>query len=322
MTENFLDFTIILPIKGTKQEFEFAKESIPSILNLHPDELIFGVDSPVDTNLQNHLNDICKTYPKNKSTFVEVEHNTDWNMPLAHILYDCIQKAKHDKILILNVDNRILPRIMDGYNTVGKDNQAICSGFVKFYVKTLRDHMTNYFHVRGLKKNLRSWTGVFWIYRPWINKVLSRTEYSKIYNGADTFIFDSVDQHSDYYYEVIQDFVYRGLDYENNDLPWQQFMNGIYYQANQKRLLQKHKERYQIISLLQTTCPSLIPKLIAFKRNHPYFLKGYTWAKLNTNHKVVLKASQQTLYQWSYHGSTLIKDIEDWNRIGKTGTGY
>lgn len=328
MIENVLDFTVILPIKGTKQELEFAEKTIPAILNLHPNELMFGVDSPIDPNLKNHLIDICHKYTKNKPVFVEVEHNADWNMHLTHLLYECVQKAKHDKILISNVDNLILSKIMVGYDIVGKNNLALCSGFSKYYVKSIRDRLTNYFYEIDRKKDKRNkktknnWCGTFWLYRPYVTKILSSINYSKIHNGADTFIYDEIDNHPTFDYTVIQDFICQGLDYENYDLPWRQFMSGIYYYNTLKQFLQDSKGRSAIFRILKHVCPSLIPKLIAFKRNQPYFLEGYNWAKSNPTHKVVLQAAQQTLYQWGYNGSTFIKEFKNWEHMGRTGTGY
>ena len=45
------NFSVIVPVLGTKKELKFAEKTIPVIINLNPHEIIFGIDSPEDQTL-------------------------------------------------------------------------------------------------------------------------------------------------------------------------------------------------------------------------------------------------------------------------------
>ena len=51
MENAYNDFSIIMPILGTKKELKFAEKTIPAAINLNPHEIIFGIDSPEDQTL-------------------------------------------------------------------------------------------------------------------------------------------------------------------------------------------------------------------------------------------------------------------------------
>ena len=61
--------------------------------------------------------------------------------------------------------------------------------------------------------------------------------YKKIYNGADTFIYDSIKKNENYKYICAKKFSNQSLDYENNDLYWRQFSK-IYWYAQSKNEMQ------------------------------------------------------------------------------------
>ena len=43
MENAYNDFSIIMPILGTKKELKFASKTIPAAINLNPHEIIFGI---------------------------------------------------------------------------------------------------------------------------------------------------------------------------------------------------------------------------------------------------------------------------------------
>ena len=62
MENAYNDFSIIMPILGTKKELKFAEKTIPAAINLNPHEIIFGIDSPEDQTLISILDQICFSY--------------------------------------------------------------------------------------------------------------------------------------------------------------------------------------------------------------------------------------------------------------------
>ena len=57
-------FSVIVPFRDTEREKDFARESIPSMIGLGPDEIVIGMDSPVAEATMKFLQDLfsCWNY--------------------------------------------------------------------------------------------------------------------------------------------------------------------------------------------------------------------------------------------------------------------
>ena len=53
------NFSVIIPVLGTKKELKFAEKTIPAIIDLNPHEIIFGIDAPENQTLISTLDQLC-----------------------------------------------------------------------------------------------------------------------------------------------------------------------------------------------------------------------------------------------------------------------
>ena len=228
------NFSVIVPVLGTKKELKFAEKTIPVIINLNPHEIIFGIDAPEDQTLISILDQICVKNGFNRQRYVATKHDKTWNMPLCRIMWDCINACKNDKTLIVNVDSLVLPSIMTGFGIVGTLNIAAHTSPAIHHVKTIRDRIKIYCYKLLMNKMSDAWSGVIWIYKPYFFKCVDPENYCKIHNGSDIFIIDSIKKNKNYRYVHSRKFSNQSLDYENNDLYWRQFSKGVYWYAKSR----------------------------------------------------------------------------------------
>ena len=316
------DFSIIMPILGTKEELEFMKKTVPAIINLNPHEIIFGIDAPEDQNLITILDQICNKNGFDRQRYVTAKHDKNWNMQLCHIIWNCVAASKNDKMFMINVDSLVLSSIMTGYDIVGTLNIAAHSSPTKHYVKTIRDRIKAYSHKLLMNKISETWSGVFWIYRPYFLECINLENYKKIYNGADEFVFDSIEKNKKYKYVCNKQFNNKALTYENNDLHWRQFLRGIYMYAQSRNETQINSGLIKYMKIFLHRFPNIGIRFYSWLFIWPYFYKGYQWASKHNEHKIVQLAKEKSRAEWSHYGSTLINDVYDWEKIGKTGTGF
>ena len=316
------DFSIIMPVLGTEKELKFAEKSIPAIINLHPNEILFGIDASEDNTLISTLDQICNKYRFSRQRYVVTKHDKNWNMPLSHIFWDCINASKNNKILIVNVDSLVLSPIMSGYDVVGTSNIAAHTAPAMHYAKTIRDKIKTYCQKLIISRMNDAWSGVIWIYRPYFLKCADFENYQKIYNGSDSFIIESIKNNQDYRYVHSRKFSNKSLDYENNDLYWRQFAKGIYWYAHLKDEIKIDSGLLKYIVMLLYRFPNVGMRLYSFIFIHPYFFKGYQWASKHKDHQIVQTAEKNSRAEWDYHGNTLINDICEWKNLGRTGTGF
>ena len=316
------DFSIIMPILGTKEELEFMKKTVPAIINLNPHEIIFGIDAPEDQNLITILDQICNKNGFDRQRYVTAKHDKNWNMQLCHIIWNCVAASKNDKMFMINVDSLVFSSIMTGYDIVGTLNIAAHSSPTKHYVKTIRDRIKAYSHKLFMNKISETWSGVFWIYRPYFLECINLVNYKKIYNGADEFVFDSIEKNKKYKYVCNKQFNNKALTYENNDLHWRQFLRGIYMYAQSRNETQINSGLIKYMKIFLHRFPNIGIRFYSWLFIWPYFFKGYQWASKHNEHKIVQLAKEKSRAEWSHYGSTLINDVYDWEKIGKTGTGF
>ena len=286
------DFSIIMPIVGTEKELKFAEKSVPAIINFNPDEIIFGIDAPEDQNLISTLDQICNKNGFDRQRYVTAKHDKNWNMQLCHIIWNCVAASKNDKMFMTNVDSVVLSSIMTGYDIVGTSNIAAHTSPTLHYVKTIRDKIKAYCYKLLMNRMNNAWSGVFWIYRPYFLKCINLENYKKIYNGSDTFIFDSIKNDKNYKYVCGKEFNNKSLDYENNDLYWRQFSKGIYWYAQSRNEMQINSRLIKYMIIFLRRFPNIGMRFYSWLFIRPYFFKGYQWASKHNEHKIVQLAKK------------------------------
>ena len=291
------EFSIIMPIRDTPQERQYAIMSLPAAVALGPAELILGLDHPVSDDFNQYLKHILLPYC---AQFVSVTKTSDWNMPLAHVLDSCINAARYDKILITNVDVLLQPAILGGYDLLSE--QTPCITYVnRMLIKTPRQALKWVWCRLSHYRVGPSWSGDFWLHRD-AYRHISITQLQAIHNVIDTFIQDKIER-NDKMLLAQNKIGSHSMDIGNPDLPWRQFQAGIWEAMHTNRTDMRIRAR-------------------SFILNRPYLHKGWIWAKNNPEHPVCATAKQQDAITWVCNGSTLIHGVLDWDTIGKTGTGY
>ena len=316
------NFSVIIPVLGTKKELKFAEKTIPAIIDLNPHEIIFGIDAPENQTLISTLDQLCTKKKFNRQRYVASKRDKNWNMQLCHIIWDCVTASKNDKLLMTNIDSLVLPPIMIGCDIVGTLNIVAHTSPVIHYVKTIRDKIKTYCHKLIMDRMSNAWSGSIWFYRPYFLECIDFENYRRIYNGNDTFIIECIKKNKKYRYVHSRKFGTQSLDYENNDLYWSQFSKGIYWYANSRDEIQVDSRLINYALKLMHKFPRIGIRLYSFIFIYPYLFKGYQWASKHKDNKIVQIARKSSSAEWSYHGNTLIDDICDWENIGRTGTGF
>ena len=316
------NFSVIIPVLGTKKELKFAEKTIPAIINLNPHEIIFGIDAPENQTLISTLDQLCIKKGFNRQRYVATKRDKNWNMQLCHIIWDCVTASKNDKMLMTNIDSLVLSPIMIGCDIVGTLNIVAHTSPTIHYVKTIRDKIKTYCYKLIIDRMGNAWSGSIWFYRPYFLECIDFENYRRIYNGNDTFIIECIKKNKKYRYVHSRKFGTQSLDYENNDLYWSQFSKGIHWYANSRDEIQIDSRLIKYALKLMHKFPRIGIKLYSFIFICPYLFKGYQWASKHKDNKIVQIARKNSSAEWSYHGNTLIDDICDWENIGRTGTGF
>ena len=68
--------------------------------------------------------------------------------------------------------------------------------------------------------------------------------------------------------------------------------------------------------------PTLYIMIKVLLYQHPWAFKGYLWAGKNSDHEAISVAHSKTLSEYGLAGAQYVKDIHDWKKHGRLGTGY
>ena len=319
-------FSIVMPFRDTPRERKFAEKSIPSAIALGPDELIIGVDAPAHESLLSLISDLCSKYGFSKYRALQVPRSKEWRFQLANIIWHCYKESRHDRILAFDVDSVLRPAVMRGLNEVGNNNAAI----VSFTKKNLVDGLGGL--VRYVSSRLRVkrssfvFTGIYWIYRPYYFEDVDMDGMMSIGNGIDTHMVNRVTDLGRHKILMLKEIGVDCMDLQNEDYPWRQFQDGIWHYANKEQLKLRRDGPLTRSDLLIHAVKKRFPFLSVLARSaaywHPWFLRGWLWARRNSSHDAVVSARSSTMDAWSILGSKHVKNIRNWDVHGRTGTGF
>lgn len=339
------DFTILLPIRGTEREKSFVERSVNSAIDLNPGEIIFALDDPSDEDIGVKITTICMEREFKDYKILELKRNEKWNFQLAYITVECYKTAKYDKILHFDIDSILRKEVMIGYDIVGKDNVAICSFTKKLLVRNLTELIRHTFYRLRVRKDTFVFSGVYWVFRPYYFKNIKEEEFMKIRNGIDTYMIDVILANKTHKIITRKEMGCNCLDIQNNDYPWRQFQDGVWWYSHREELfnVEQHKNNIKNIFKFKFTRSNIFkskrkriiklllliqsffsyPIYLVFwlfgdiylgvlfiyrlKYGYPYVIKGYKWARQNPEHEVVTKAKKLSLNEWGYIGGDMVK---------------
>ena len=334
-------FTIVLPIKGTDEEFKFMEKSIPSAVKLNPDQILFGLDYPLKSDIVTKIDRLMNKYTFSNYLIIQVKNDGTWGSQLSNVMLNLYKASKNDIILTFDIDSVLRKEIMLGLDNIGENKIALISFTKKLFVKTMGD-LIRYFSYRMRVRNTDYVpTGIFWIYRPYLFDSLNLSEYKKVKNGFDTYLCKTIlSKDNDYTIITRKEIGINAMSPQNGDLDWRQFQDGVWLGANEKKWLKISNERYEkqhknlIKSNIVTSKLKLLiyrnklklfhnhPRLfifkIAFQENHWKLMSGYSWAKNNTTSEAVMVAQKTDKEEWGFYGNHFFKDMKFKDR----GTGF
>ena len=324
-------FSIVMAFRDTPRERKFAAKSIPSAIRVEPDELIIGVDDPADESFLALIDSLCGESSFRNYKIIKIARTDEWNFRLAHIIWECYNACKNDKIFAFDVDTVIRPTILKGYDMVGRDKNAIVSFTKKLLIQNPGQLIRHVFYRIRVRRNDSVFSGNYWIYRPYYFENVDLDGFKKIHNGIDTYMVDCVQKRATHKMITLKDIGVNSMDLQNEDYPWHQFNAGVWTYANKKELGEMRAQvmRSQNTHMLGNRVnrfinrhPTLFIMIKVLLYQHPWALKGYLWAGKNNNHEAISAAHGKTLSEWSLVGAQYVKDIHDWKKHGRLGTGY
>ena len=152
------------------------------------DELAVGIDR--DIGEYPELEEECARYP-GRVRAVTVPPSPEWGFRFAAVVWHLIGDARHDLVLVTNVDELPGPAALEPPRRAG-----IAPGYVLESGPTARDGPLA----------IPVWTGTFWVWRPALGRYFDLGLYKSIRDGGDSFFFWSA--------------VRAGLRYHLRQGPW------------------------------------------------------------------------------------------------------
>ena len=322
-------FSIVMPFRDTPRERKFAEKSIPAAIKLNPSEIVIGVDAPTVKSFLDNIHNKCKQESFVRIKIMEVRRSNKWNFQLANVIWNCYKACSYDIILASDVDTTLLPTILRGYNMIsGHSENAVVSFTKRLLIKTPSDLIRHISYRLRIRVSTWTFSGVYWLYRPSYFEDVDLKGMQSITNGIDTYMVGRIMSVGRHKIVTLKDIGSISMDYQNEDYPWRQFQDGIWYGANRKTFRRSRTSSTgssairRTISRVLDLNPSLAILIKVMAYQHPWLLRGYLWAIMHPKHTAVSVARDSTFYDWGLTGSKFIKDLHDWSKMGRTGTGF
>ena len=312
-------FSVIVPFRDTEREKDFARESIPSMIGLGPDEIVIGMDSPVAEATMKFLRDLFSRWNYEDYRVVEVPQSDDWGFHAAHVVWECYKSCRYVRVLETNIDVVLWPAMLGGLQLIGENGPSVVAYKRHPLAAGMRDRVRHVLR-RLLSRNLHH-SGLDCVWRPHYFAAMDLIKFKQIRNGWDTFMHECMAANG---YRIVMGREEGGksMDVGNPSLPWRQFAFGVWFYAHPELVGQSRSKILQRVLRAVNRRVPLSMHARALRYQYPYMVTGYKWAKAHPQHDSVHVASGLSLIEWTYTGSEYIKDAMDWAHEGKTGTGF
>lgn len=183
--------SVVLPYRGDGDESRMFPSFVQNIMKGDIDELVIGVDR--DAHEYPEIADASGRYLGRIRAAV-VPASPDWGFRFAAVVWHLIGAARHDLVLVTNIDEVPSSGALGPTQKVGTDDRYVLeSGPV-------------WSEGRGERTQIHGWTGTFWLWKPALGRYFDLPLYKSIRDGGDTFFFTSA--------------VAAGLRYHVRPEPW------------------------------------------------------------------------------------------------------
>ena len=206
----------ILPYRGAGEEPRMLRDFVRAVVQGGVDELVVGVDRGVGEYPE--LEEECARHP-DRVRAVTVPPSPDWGFRFAAVVWHLIQDARHDLVLVANVDELPGPAALEPPRRAG-----IAPGYVLESGPTASDGPLE----------IPVWTGTFWVWRPALAGYLDPKLYRRIRDGGDSFFFwSAVRAGLRYHLRQGPWITVRGESHDK--IGWYQWKNGLRESARAQR---------------------------------------------------------------------------------------
>lgn len=301
-------FGIVMPMRDTPREREFARQSVPSAVALRPSELVVGIDDgPGADGLEEYILSLAGGFEGLR--VVRVALSDEWKFSLSNVIWHCYKSCGCDAVLAFDVDTVLRPTVMKGLELVGRGDVAVVSFTKRLLCRTVGDCVRYASYRMKVMRSSYVFAGTYWVWLPYYFDAVDRKGLSKIANGIDTYMIHAINRDGRYAITTLKDIGVRCMDYENEFYPWRQYSDGVYWAANMgsrrpvKRILYTARMIYHAASY-----------------NKWWMWKGYRWGRSNYDSDACRAARRAAdVNEWGMQGGSRYFADMGWERHG---TGY
>lgn len=300
-------FGVVMPMRDTPREREFARQSIPSAVALRPSEMVVGIDDdPGADGLEEYILSLGGGFKGLR--VVRVPVSDEWKFPLSNVIWNCYKSCRCDAVLAFDVDTVLRQAVLKGRDLVGRDNVAVVSFTKHLLCRTAGDYVRYITYRAKVARSSYVFAGTYWVWLPHYFDAVDRGGLSKIANGIDTYMIHAINRDGRYSITTLKDIGVRCLDYENEFYPWRQYSDGVYIAANWPN------------SVVHRVLGSARMMVHATMYNKRWMWRGYRWGRNNYGSDAC-RAARRTVdvNEWAMQGGSRYFADMDWDRHG---TGY
>ena len=300
-------FSVVMPMRDTPREREFAKQSIPSAVALRPTEMVVGIDDdPGADGLEEYILSLGGGFEGLR--VVRVPRSDEWQFSLSNVIWNCYKSCKCNAVLGFDVDTVLRPVVLKGRSIVGRDNVAVVSFTKRLLCRTAGDYVRYMSYRLAVRRLSYVFAGTYWVWLPYYFDAVDRNGMSKIVNGIDGYMVHAINRDGRYSITTLKDIGVRCLDYENEFYPWRQYSDGVYWAANWS-----NGTVHRVLGMAR-----MIYHAVAY--NKRWMWRGYRWGRRNYDSDACRAARKAVdVNDWGMQGGSRYFVDMDWER---QGTGY
>jgi glycosyltransferase involved in cell wall biosynthesis len=256
---NIQDFSLVCPVKD---EAKLLSTTLPSFYKIKPSEIVLCFDDPVSCEeTYNLCRKISQQYRDVPTIFVNVEPNPEYMLNQAWVRRVGFRKAKHDRILTVDVDLVVNPQVLKAVALIGANNVGLVScskryphkGIQRFWLMVTEKIINFVYPIQ--------FTGLYALWRPyWLDteddgvKNLTNTKNglsTEVQTGEDTYLRNCMNRkHRVLHLNSVSA---KCLHFNSADLPNVQWQDGRYFASQGYglfRMMLKVLLYFRIYSLL------------------------------------------------------------------------
>ena len=300
-------FGVVMPMRDTPREREFARQSVPSAIALGPSEMVVGIDDdPGADELEEYILSLGGGFEGLR--VVRVPRSGEWQFSLSNVIWSCYKSCRYDAVLVFDVDTVLRPVVLKGRGLVGRDNVAVVSFTKRLLCRTAGDYVRYATYRAKVARSSYVFAGTYWVWLPYYFVAVDRGGLSRIANGIDAYMVHAINRDGRYSIATLKDIGVRCLDYENEFYPWRQYSDGVYWAAN------------WATSVVHRVLGAARMMIHAAAYNKRWAWRGYRWGRSHYDSDACREArSVADVNEWAMRGGSRYFADMDWERHG---TGY